>query len=445
MLAIKNNMMAANAARYLGKSYDALASSVERLSSGLRINSAKDDAAGMAVRELMRADIAVIDQGVRNTQDGISMLQTMEGAMATIDNALVRMKQLAEQASTGSYSSAQRVIMDNEFAEMAAEVDRISKSTKFNGIAMLNKSDPDTTNPADDVTVRFGTGTNDEIDIARSDMTQSGLGITTGSAGFETISVTGALTPDTTWVTAAGTRVVTITFTDTTPNPDVAEDAIAITLTSIGDSDGNGTYTLNEIADLINTQSQNLLNDADGVSKSYAMAEVIEGDGTEGRDDGQHYLQLKSRLTGADAVEVSVDNAAGALTGGWAALTATHTHLEEAYALETAGLMGSRIGTGINLLTAASAQSAMDAVATAIGLKDTARAAFGYKINRLESTGEVLGIQSENLSTAESRISDVDVATEMAILTRNQVLAQAGTAMLAQANSIPQMALQLLR
>ena len=147
MLAIKNNMMAANAARYLGKSYDALATSVERLSSGLRINSAKDDAAGMAVRELMRADISVIDQGVRNTQDGISMLQTMEGAMATIDNALVRMKQLAEQASTGSYSSAQRVIMNNEFAEMAAEMDRISKSTKFNGIAMLNTTDPDTTNP----------------------------------------------------------------------------------------------------------------------------------------------------------------------------------------------------------------------------------------------------------------------------------------------------------
>jgi len=87
----------------------------------------------------------------------------------------------------------------------------------------------------------------------------------------------------------------------------------------------------------------------------------------------------------------------------------------------------------------------MTAVAAAIGLKDTARAAFGYKINRLESTGEVLSIQSENLSTAESRISDVDVATEMATLTRNQVLAQAGTAMLAQANSIPQMALTLLR
>src|SRR4030042_3734508 len=100
MLAIKNNIMAANAARYLGRSYDALATSVERRSSGLRINSAKDDAAGLAVRELMRADIAVLQQGSRNALDGVSMLQTMEGAMQTIDNCLVRMKKLSEQAWT---------------------------------------------------------------------------------------------------------------------------------------------------------------------------------------------------------------------------------------------------------------------------------------------------------------------------------------------------------
>src|SRR5690554_6908665 len=140
MLAIKNNLMAANAARYLGQSYDALATSVERLSSGLRINSASDDAAGMAVRELMRADIAVLQQGARNAQDGVSLLQTMEGALQTIDDLMVRMQQLAEQAATGSYSSAQRVIMDNEFTEMASEITRIATSTDFNGIKMLNNS-----------------------------------------------------------------------------------------------------------------------------------------------------------------------------------------------------------------------------------------------------------------------------------------------------------------
>ncbi len=269
MLAIKNNLMASNAARYLGQSYDALADSVERLSSGQRINSASDDAAGMAVRELMRADIAVLEQGSRNAQDGVSMLQTMEGAMQTMDTLLVRMQQLAEQAATGSYSSAQRTIMNSEFSQMAAEIERIATSTDFNGIKMLDNSAT--------VSIHFG-GATDKIDVQGSKMTKAGLGL-----------------------------------------------------------------------------------------------------------------------------------------------------------------------SGLSVTTAASARSALTTLDSAITTKDTARAKFGYTINRLESTGDVLGIQTENLSTAESRISDVDVATEMATLTRNQVLAQAGTSMLSQANSIPQMALTLLQ
>lgn len=269
MLAIKNNLMAANAARYLGQSYDALATSVERLSSGLRINSASDDAAGMAVRELMRSDIAVMQQGSRNALDGISMLQTTEGAMQTIDNILTRMKQLAEQAATGLYSSGQRAIMNNEFGELANEIQRISSSTGFNGIKMLDNSAT--------VSVHFG-GATDKIDVTGSKMTTAGLGISTASIG-----------------------------------------------------------------------------------------------------------------------------------------------------------------------TAASAQAALTSLDAAISTATTARATFGAKMNRLQNTVDLLGIQAENLMAAESRISDVDVATEMATLTRNQVLAQAGTAMLAQANSIPQMALTLLR
>jgi flagellin len=269
MLAIKNNIMAENAARHLSRSYDALAKSVERLSSGLRINSAKDDAAGLAVRELMRADIAVLQQGARNAQDGISMLQTMEGAVAAIDEALVRMSQLAEQAATGSYSSAQRSIMNSEFDEMADEIDRIATATKFNEIKMLDNSAT--------ISIVFGTSS-DKIDVTGSNLTKSGLGIAAASIG-----------------------------------------------------------------------------------------------------------------------------------------------------------------------KAASAQAALGTIDSAINTKDTARAKFGYKMNRLESTVAVLNIQTENLMTAESRISDVDVATEMAAMTRNQVLSQAGIAMLAQANTMPQMALTLLR
>jgi len=276
MLAIKNNLMAVNAARHLGNSYNALATSVERLSSGLRINSAKDDAAGLAVRELMRADIAVIQQGSRNAQDGISMLQTMEGAMAIIDDALVRMQQLAEQSATGSYSSAQRDIMESEFKEMREEIDRIAGATKFNGITLLNSAAATET-----VSIQFGKLTTDKLDITSSNMT---------SAAATGLNITG----------------------------------------------------------------------------------------------------LSIEATGC-------------------ALTAL-TRLDEA-----------------------------------ISDKDTARAKFGYKMNRLEGTISVLNIQAENLQAAESRVSDVDVATEMANMTRNQVLAQAGISMLAQANAMPQMALTLLR
>ena len=161
MLAIKNNIMAGNAARHLGKAYDSLSTSVERLASGLRINSAKDDAAGLAVRELIRADIAVLQQGSRNASDGISMLQTMEGAMGVIDDALIRMNELAEQAATGSYSSAQRIIMNAEFAEMAAEIERIAGATKFNDIAMLNSGTG---------SVSIHVGTTSTIDVNKVDM-----------------------------------------------------------------------------------------------------------------------------------------------------------------------------------------------------------------------------------------------------------------------------------
>jgi flagellin len=272
MLIIKNNLMSADAARHMGRTYNALAKSVERLASGMRINSAQDDAAGLAVRELVRADVAVIQQAVRNAHDGISLLQTMEGATAEIDDALVRMQQLAEQAATGTYSSAQRDIMESEFSEMRSEIDRIAESTKYNDIKMLDNSAS--------VSIQFGK-------LSTDSMTVSGSNLTSASSGLNI--------------------------------------------------------------------------------------------------------------------------------------------------------------TGLTISSTASAKAAVTALDTAITTKDTARGTFGYKINRLENVISVLNIQSENLQAAESRISDVDVGTEMAQLTKNQVLAEAGTSILAQANLMPRMALKLFK
>ncbi len=164
MLAIKNNLMAEGTARSVGKSYDALAQSVQRLSSGLRINGAADDAAGLAVRDVMRADIAVLKQGARNAQDGISLLQTAEGALEVVDELLVRMKELAEQAATESYSSDQLAIMDDEFQAMLGEIDRIAAATKFNGIELINDATAT-------VHIHFGTSNtaDDAIDVTLVD------------------------------------------------------------------------------------------------------------------------------------------------------------------------------------------------------------------------------------------------------------------------------------
>ncbi len=139
-LVINHNLMAENTARNLNNHYGSLSTSVERLSSGLRINSAADDAAGLAIRELMRADIATFNQGIRNANDAVSMIQTADGALQTIDEGLIRMKELAEQAATGTYDSTQRLMIDAEYQQVASEITRIALATDFNGIKLLDGS-----------------------------------------------------------------------------------------------------------------------------------------------------------------------------------------------------------------------------------------------------------------------------------------------------------------
>lgn len=163
-LAINNNLMANTVSRNLGSAYGELAVSTRRLSSGLRVGTAADDAAGLAARELMRSDIAALNQGVRNANDAISMIQTADGALQVIDEKLVRMKELAEQAATGTYSSEQRMIIDSEYQAMASEITRIANATDFNGIYLLNGNLSNQThngsglNSAGQMKIHFGGG-----------------------------------------------------------------------------------------------------------------------------------------------------------------------------------------------------------------------------------------------------------------------------------------------
>ena len=200
-LTINHNMMAMDAARNLSNSYSALAVSTRRLSSGLRISTSADDAAGLAVREIMRAEISSLNQGVRNANDAISMIQTADGALGVIDEKLIRMKELAMQASTGTYSSDQRLIIDSEYQAMASEITRIANSTDFNGIHLLNGnlsgvstahngSKLEATGP---LKVHFGTGNDSSEDyyyvsINNSTASALGVGLSTASTNGKSIS-----------------------------------------------------------------------------------------------------------------------------------------------------------------------------------------------------------------------------------------------------------------
>ncbi len=196
MLSINNNMMALTASNNLLRSYGSLGKSIDALSSGLRVKGAADDAAGLAVRELFRADIAALNQGVRNANDAISLLQIMDGAAAVINEKLIRLKELAEQAATGTYSSAQRAIMQQEFTQMLAEIDRIAKATRFNDIRLLHSaSQPlnDTMTGLDisaagGVKIHFGPANRvgeDYYGIESRNMTSAGLGLDTTRIGTQ--------------------------------------------------------------------------------------------------------------------------------------------------------------------------------------------------------------------------------------------------------------------
>ncbi len=162
-LTINHNMMAYNTARHLGNAYNKMAVNTERPTSGLRINSAKDDPAGMAIREIMRSDIATLRQGIRNAADGISLLQTAEGAMGIIDEKLIRMKELAEQAASGTYTTVQRELINSEYQAMAAEIDRIANATAFNGVKLLDGSVNEAHN-GKGLKIHFGLGNSDAED-----------------------------------------------------------------------------------------------------------------------------------------------------------------------------------------------------------------------------------------------------------------------------------------
>ncbi len=374
---INTNVMSLNAQRNLNRTQNDLATSISRLSSGLRINSAKDDAAGLAISERMTSQIRGLNQAVRNSNDGISLAQTAEGALSEIGNNLQRIRELAVQSANATNSVSDRAALDVEVQQLVAEIDRVANTTDFNGTKLLDGSFAAQA-------FQVGANVNETISVASIvDANVANLGTITKA------QVTGA----------AATAFTAITAGHLTVNG-----------TSVGAvaAGASATERASQIRDAVNSVA-----DTTGVYATNDTATTVT-------------------LTGATNIAVAFGGASAttAITGLTAATTNTAT---------TTGF------TGLAVTTTSGANLAIDSTDAALTAVNSARATLGAVQNRFESVISNLSSASENLSAARGRIQDADFAMETASLTRAQILSQAGTAMVAQANSLPQSVLSLLQ
>ena len=498
-LVVNHNMMAANVARNLNAHYSNLSTSTQRLSTGMRINSAADDAAGLAISELQRADIAALQQGARNANDAISLIQTADGAMGVIDEKLIRMKELAEQAATGTYDSTQRLMIESEYQQMASEITRIANATDFNGTKLLDGTlsgvhDGSKMTSTGALKVHFGTGNDSAEDyyyIEIGDVTAQALGL--GSASTYTEDRDRIIAEyksqleksmkgwdrGNAWQKSAYDQIDDLVA-------DFTEKVYAIENIMNGTAQGAATaQTLGDAWNALSEQekqfygrglpSENMppdedqyaaMSDSDKQKVLYAYTRALVNSWSDGDperldadgnidpngtidatqdsfgDNGGTDLSLGDITTVLDAVEAVGDGMDPAV--GADARAATSAAIYDALHAMSVGLETKWDAAGRTIATQEDAQLALTAINNAIVEKDKVRAHLGAIQNRLENTITNLNVQAENLQAAESRIRDVDVATEMTEFTRQQILTQTAVAMLSQANSLPQMAMQLV-
>lgn len=373
-LQINNNIAAFNSYRNLSTTDTQMGKSLEKLSSGFRINRAADDAAGLAISEGLRSQVGGLKQAVRNAQDGISVVQTAEGALTEVHSILQRMRDLAVQAGNDSNNVQSRQAIATEADALSKELTRIGNSTNFNGTKLLDGSAG---------TLNFQIGAdgdaNSQIGVNLTSVNVSAIGTALSTGGGTAFEV---LTP----TDAAG--VYDFTSGTTTVSVDLGAAGSHTSTASVAEA-------LNKSADF-----------------SAAFTASVNSD---------NELVVSSRTGGV------VSGAAGAGAAG----------------VDVAG--GTAVAAGLDFSSAAGAQAAITAITGQITAVSTSRAELGAYQNRFESTINNLNVAVENLSASESRIRDTDMALEMVEFTRTQILSQAGTAMLAQANQAPQGVLQLLR
>ncbi|MDI3233593.1 flagellin [Exiguobacterium antarcticum] len=453
---INHNITALNTHNKLSSASAAQGKSMEKLASGLRINKAGDDAAGLAISEKMRGQVRGLDQASRNAQDGISLIQTAEGALNETHDILQRMRELSVQAGNDTNTTNDRGEIQKEISQLTSEVDRIADTTQFNTKVLL-KGEFGTTatsaNPTNLAVTSSKASTITEGTFAVS-VSTAATRATYGSA--LAIDLTTPLTVDNTNDTLV-LNGVNVKFNAGSTNDTSFISQInqySSQTNVVASSDGGGGITLTDqrYGNRSITVGGNAENALFGAQTAVAGVDAVintvggtavsvTADANDGRkltiNDGAFKgLQLQANATGA--VNVTVDKASLDMQIG------ANQNQSLSVSIENMGAKSLGVDA-IDVSTASSASSAITTIQTAIDSVSAERSKLGSYQNRLDHTINNLKTSSENLTAAESRVRDVDMAKEMMNQTKNSILAQAAQAMLAQSNQTPQGVLQLLR
>ena len=411
---IQHNISALNSYNQLSGNNSALAKNLEKLSSGYKINRAADDAAGLAISEKMRAQITGLETAQQNSKDGISLVQTAEGALTEVHSMLNRMVELATQASNGTYSNADRGKLQDEIIQLQDEIDRIADSTNFNGIDLLNGNLGG---------YELGATTLTDLGPAVTSVSVSGGNLEAGDQIKVTVADTGAVTVDYGGTKPSGTNVKWQYWDDTTGT--WTDTAITV------DPSKGGTVKAKAVLD-----NDTKVEDAE----AWEGVEIeISLKAAQNKTDYQKSIDLADP---GNAVEIDI-------AGGSKGLNLQVGDTSDDFNKLLVNITDMHADAlGIGGLSVASEQSASDAIElikTAIDKVSDVRAGLGATQNRLDHTLNNLETTTTNLTESESRIRDTDMANEMMSYTKNNILVQSAQAMLAQAKQVPQGVLQLLQ
>ncbi|WP_292041035.1 flagellin [Massilia sp. UBA6681] len=485
---INTNVASLNSQRNLSTSQASLNTSIQRLSSGLRINSAKDDAAGLAISDRMNSQIKGMNQATRNANDGVSMAQTAEGALSSSGDILQRIRELAVQSSNASNSASDRKALQTEVTQLSSELNRIANTTEFNGQKLLDGSMG---------TANFQVGANagQLISMTGANFTTTTYGNNQVGKDADQVAATSSMAAGSATISGAnGTKTINTLTTDTAKSVASkinAESAgTGVTATARTDAlvkGAAGAYTLD------------LVSDNSGTNESVKISFSIGGDGSKSDDYAAAISAFNAqtaktgvtasydaknggvKLTNAEGNDIKLTNSGttsinmggykadgDVIAAGGVALAAAASLVangrvtmdsEKSFSVVEATAAGVAAATGINLAGNSELKSvakidisSFDGAQAAIKVADAAlaavndqRAQYGALQSRFESAISNLSSTTENLSASRSRIVDTDFASETAKMTRGQILQQAGTSMLAQANSLPNGVLSLLR